>query len=1215
MTGPHSTSSSNSPTIRAVDGFFSTIPQAEASSELLQLFRQFKLATSSWSEFREKLEADGTRNLKVVFFIRHGEGLHNEAIKLYGSERWYKELVTSDVYRDAELTPFGIQDAKNKGPPSIKAEMERGMPPIERVVVSPISRAIQTAQNFFVENQIPDKPFVCIESCREHLGVDTCNNRRSVSELKAKFPAVDFSALKDEEDTLWTTDYRESAEEIQTRAKEFLTELFRTIPERHVAVVTHFGFIEAVCAAMLGMKIEADDMLRLSIWSSEGVPDGGRPDARLVSNVSGSLVDFAPSDDILLSGLETKMVVNYASNEPQPGDSIFPRSTTTTPASTIKSEFAMLETNTPVECTHTLHQEETKELQRLPSALAMPRIYGPSVRQPPIDSQSKRTSFVAMLGGSGVDRHVRKPLGNSRRGHTRRAGGTTNRSSFLPNESALNMSFHPSMSGASMWSRPSRQMNKAELYELKDRLWKDSLSSAPSNAFGAVDCGDPHAPEQLSFFTHAFNTSRITGEGSAALGYDERSRSSMAFIPLPRESVAMMIDAVRVSALDDNEKCRFLFEMFDVEHHGVLTKEGVRAFIEATFAANGVDFVGAFDYDAVVDKVFGHCRQPYKMTFNEFKAIFADVVVEADDDKSKEALGLMSSVVETQRQREIVYNNEQGGRWYRVKKYCRKYKPEIFWLTLYFLLMIGVFIAKASRFPVDPAVGNCPRIAKGFAEICLVNTMFVLLPMCRNFVTGLRTLPVVVNHLPIDNHIEFHKVCGVVMLIASVGHTAAWLAIVIYVRTVPLAVWEASRYHHLSFVRDENLFDFALRIPIWTGMVMLICAGIAAPLCLAKYRRGNFNMFWVTHMLFIPFLVLMAFHGFARWLAEPQAQYWILPPVVIFLIEKRYRMTQVFGGQTKIIHVQLSKESVAIFMKKPRSFGKRQRFLPGMYMFINVPAISKFEWHPFTISSAPEDKFLSLHIQKAGDWTGALYKNLEMLQREHKASSIEDQGSPMTSPYPVVYLDGPVGAPAQDYSRYREVVLIGAGIGVTPFASILRSIMHQWESFRCPHCRHVRFPPSFQLRKIYFYWVTREQESLTWFTNTMNQLSEMDTENRLEIHNFFSSVKSEAVIAPLQALQKFIHNNEGQDIISGLNTKQQTHFGRPDWNTELSRVARNHRLLEPSVNTSDEREEIGVFFCGPKPLGNIIHEQCTVLNQAKARQAPDVQFEFHSENF
>ncbi|KAL4173326.1 hypothetical protein KRP22_008479 [Phytophthora ramorum] len=262
MVEPTSTSHPVSPstTIKVVDGFFAMIPQSEVSPDSLQLFKQFKLAPPSWAEFQQKLDeaaATGTRNLKVVYFVRHGVGLHNEAVMKYGSERWYKEFVFSDEYRDAELTPFGIQDAQNKGPPSIKAELERGMPPIGRVVVSPISRAIQTAQNFFAKDQVPDAPLKCMEGCREALGVDTCNNRRSLSELKAKFPDVDFSAITDEEDVLWTSKCRESDEEIQARARGFLSELFRTVPERNVAVVTHFGFIEAVCAATLGTKVEA----------------------------------------------------------------------------------------------------------------------------------------------------------------------------------------------------------------------------------------------------------------------------------------------------------------------------------------------------------------------------------------------------------------------------------------------------------------------------------------------------------------------------------------------------------------------------------------------------------------------------------------------------------------------------------------------------------------------------------------------------------------------------------------------------------------------------------------------------------------------------------------------------------------------------------------------------------------------------------------------
>ncbi|KAE8954450.1 hypothetical protein PR001_g32488, partial [Phytophthora rubi] len=176
----------------------------------------------------------------------------------------------------------------------------------------------------------------------------------------------------------------------------------------------------------------------------------------------------------------------------------------------------------------------------------------------------------------------------------------------------------------------------------------------------------------------------------------------------------MMVDAVRVSALEDDEKCRFLFEMFDVEHRGVLSKEGVRAFIEATFAANGVEFLGAFDYDAVVDKVFDRCRQHDNMTYSEFKSAFGAVVAEADDDKSKEALGRLSVMAQTRRQKEVMHKHDRSERWHRVKKFCRRYNAEIFWLTLYSLLMVAVFIAKASRFAFDPAVGNCPRIAKGF---------------------------------------------------------------------------------------------------------------------------------------------------------------------------------------------------------------------------------------------------------------------------------------------------------------------------------------------------------------------------------------------------------------------------------------------------------------------------------------------------------------------
>ena len=43
-----------------------------------------------------------------------------------------------------------------------------------------------------------------------------------------------------------------------------------------------------------------------------------------------------------------------------------------------------------------------------------------------------------------------------------------------------------------------------------------------------------------------------------------------------------------------------------------------------------------------------------------------------------------------------------------------------------------------------------------------------------------------------------------------------------------------------------------------------------------------------------------------------------------------------------------------------------------------------------------------------------------------------------------VFIDGPFGAPTNLIFHAQHAVLIGTGIGVTPFASILQSIMHRW---------------------------------------------------------------------------------------------------------------------------------------------------------------------------
>ena len=68
-----------------------------------------------------------------------------------------------------------------------------------------------------------------------------------------------------------------------------------------------------------------------------------------------------------------------------------------------------------------------------------------------------------------------------------------------------------------------------------------------------------------------------------------------------------------------------------------------------------------------------------------------------------------------------------------------------------------------------------------------------------------------------------------------------------------------------------------------------------------------------------------------------------------------------------------------------------------------------------------------------------------------------------------IYVDGPYGAPAEHFFEAEHAVLISSGIGVTPFASILQTIMLKYKSasHMCPNCEHcwVGNVP-FSLRKL-----------------------------------------------------------------------------------------------------------------------------------------------------
>ena len=79
---------------------------------------------------------------------------------------------------------------------------------------------------------------------------------------------------------------------------------------------------------------------------------------------------------------------------------------------------------------------------------------------------------------------------------------------------------------------------------------------------------------------------------------------------------------------------------------------------------------------------------------------------------------------------------------------------------------------------------------------------------------------------------------------------------------------------------------------------------------------------------------------------------------------------------------------------------------------------------------------------------------------------------------PLLRVDGPHSAPTEHYVNYKTVMVVGAGIGMTPCASVLSAqLKYRWK---------YGLPPE----KLHFYWIVQhgEIDAFQWFIHLMADL-------------------------------------------------------------------------------------------------------------------------------
>ena len=102
-----------------------------------------------------------------------------------------------------------------------------------------------------------------------------------------------------------------------------------------------------------------------------------------------------------------------------------------------------------------------------------------------------------------------------------------------------------------------------------------------------------------------------------------------------------------------------------------------------------------------------------------------------------------------------------------------------------------------------------------------------------------------------------------------------------------------------------------------------------------------------------------------------------------------------------------------------------------------------------------------------------------------------------------------LGTTRQEFADYDVIVLLGAGIGVTPMASVLRSLAHELAHARCPNCSRVNeLLVSERIRhsRVYFHWILPYNEDVKWFSDVLYGIAGADTLGMFDLNLHFTRV-------------------------------------------------------------------------------------------------------------
>jgi len=357
------------------------------------------------------------------------------------------------------------------------------------------------------------------------------------------------------------------------------------------------------------------------------------------------------------------------------------------------------------------------------------------------------------------------------------------------------------------------------------------------------------------------------------------------------------------------------------------------------------------------------------------------------------------------------------------------------------------------------------------------------------------------------------------------------------------------------------------------------------------------------------------------------------------------------GGPSNPLRVAIDTGEEVMEVPRPAGLDKKYRW--AKYCPVSADYNKMNDWEFLDKHETCYHDYVSVHIKVHGlndpvarSWTRKLKEYIELMSPgqsfPYHFSSRDSRGDLMlgrrfgVDNQPILRVDGPHSAPAEHYLNYKTVMVIGAGIGMTPCASVLSAMLkYRWRFGQPPE-------------KLHFYWIVQhgEVDAFQWFLHLITELEHIHFKQRsgattdearadwrryyCEINMYVTRApKEKKAVPPMVSAPKFIPPSEtlpprftvdqlyAEMYNPSVSSRKQVETmstakdasnrlqdvwvwnGRPDWDQVFANMARG--AVDP---------DIGVFFCGAAVIGADLQTMCQ-----KHSINGGVAFSLHKENF